>query len=134
MASFRTSLQVELIDPLAHKGQGLWRLLQPLVFEDNYGGVWTVPVDFESDFASVPRLPFVYAWAGNTAHAPSVLHDWAIRAGVTSREYADELFRQAMESIDMPAWRVGLMYRAVSAETRNIAARLNPWKCDDYPR
>lgn len=130
--SFRTPLQVELIDPLAHKGQGLWRLLQPLVYEDNYGAVWTVPADFESDFASVPRLPFIYAWAGNTAHGPSVLHDWAIRTGATSREYADELFRQAMESVNMPRWRIALMYQAVAAETRNIAARLTPWRRDDY--
>lgn len=129
--SFRTSLQVELIDPLAHKGQGLWRLLQPLVFEDTYGGVWTVPADFESDFASVPRIPFIFAWAGNTAHGPAVLHDWAIRTEACAREYADDLFRQAMESINMPHWRIALMYQAVAAETRNIACRLNPWKCND---
>jgi len=132
MASFRTSLQVELIDPLAHKGQGLWRLLHPLVFEDDYGAVWTAPVDFESDFASVPRLPFVYAWAGNSAHGPSVIHDWAIRTKACSREYADELFRQAMESIGMPKWRIAIMYQAVCAETRNIAARLNPWAREDF--
>ena len=119
MASFRTSLQVELIDPLAHKGQGTWRLMQPLLFEDDHGAVWIVPVDFETDFASVPRIPFIYAWTGNTAHAPATLHDWAIRTHACSREYADELFRQAMESIGMPKWRLGAMYRAVSAETRN---------------
>jgi len=123
MGSFRTSLQVELIDPLAHKGQGLWRLIQPLIFEDDAGTYWSVPADFETDFASVPRVPFVYAAVGNTAHAPSALHDWAIRSKVCPRPHADELFRQAMESIGMPRWRVGMMFRAVSAETRNLEQR-----------
>jgi hypothetical protein len=123
MGSFRTPLQVELVDPVANKGQGLWRLMQPLAFEDDYGVVWTVATDFLTDFASVPRLPFIYAWAGNTAHAPAALHDWAIRETVCPRAYADELFRQAMESIGMPKWRIGMMFRAVSAETRNIERR-----------
>jgi hypothetical protein len=123
MGSFRTSLQVELVDPIAHGGQGLWRVMQPLVFEDDAGLIWTVGADFMTDFASVPRLPFIYAWAGNTAHAPATLHDWAIRKMVCPRIYADELFKQAMESIGMPRWRVGMMFRAVSAETRNIERR-----------
>ena len=132
MAGFISSLQVELIDPVANKGQGVWRVMQPLLFEDDHNVLWTVDVDFTSDFASVPRLPFIYAWAGNTAHAPSVLHDWAIRTNACSREYADELFRQAMESIGMPKWRIALMYQAVSAETRNIAERLNPCNYNEF--
>lgn len=124
---FITRLRVELIDPLAHDGQGEWALLNDLVYRGKDGALWTVPTGFRTDFASVPRLPFAYAWAGNTAHAPSALHDWACRTGACPRPRADELFAEAMESIGMPPWRIGLMYRAVSGYTRALAARINPW-------
>jgi hypothetical protein len=124
---FLTPLRVELVDPLAHDGQGEWALLAPLMYEDKHGDMWTVPVGFATDFASVPRAPFAYWLYGNRAHAPAVLHDWACRTEVCPRERADELFLEAMESIGMKPSHVGAMYRAVAGHTRNLAARLNPW-------
>ncbi len=127
MIGFITRLRAELIDPLANDGQGEWELLSDLLYRSRDGALWTVPTGFLTDFASVPRLPFIYAWAGNTAHAPSALHDWAIRTDACSRQRADELYCEAMESIGMPPSRIGLMYRGVSGYTRLLAARLNPW-------
>lgn len=127
MIGFITRLRVELVDPLANAGQGEWELLSDLVYRSRDGRLWTVPTGFRTDFASVPRLPFAYAWAGNTAHGPAALHDWACRTMACPRPRADDLFAEAMESIGMPKWRIGLMYRAVSAYTRALAARINPW-------
>lgn len=126
-AGFHNRVRVELIDHLANDGQGEWELLAPLVFEDRDGTLWTVPAGFTTDFSSVPRLPVVYLRYGNRAHAPAVVHDWAIRTKACTREHADDLFLQAMESIGMADKHVGPMYRAVSAETRNIAVSANPW-------
>ena len=126
-AGFRTSLHVELVDHLANDGQGTWRLLQPLIYEDKHNAVWTVPSGATTDFASTPRVPFAYLLYGNRAHAAATLHDYLLVSQVCSREYADELFLEAMESIGMKPRHVGAMYRAVAAHTRNLAARLNPW-------
>lgn len=124
---FHNRLRAELIDHLANDGQGEWELLSALAFEDKDGTLWIVPAGFTTDFSSVPRLPIVYLRYGNRAHAPAAVHDWAIRTKACSREYADQLFLQAMESIEMEDKHSGPMFRAVSAETRNIAARDNPW-------
>ena len=127
---FLTDLDVRLIDPLAHSGRGEWMLLAPLIFKDDFDATWTVPAGFHSDGASVPRVPIAFWLDGCTAHAPAVLHDWAIRTQACSRGYADELFKQAMESLGMPPSRIRRMYNAVRAHTCNLAARANPWRED----
>lgn len=125
---FLSDLDVRLVDPLAHSGRGEWMLLAPLIFKDNSDVIWTVPTGFFTDFASVPRVPVAFWLTGCTAHAPAVLHDWAIRAEVCPREYADTLFLQAMESVDMPPTRVRRMYNAVRAYTEQLAKRSTPWE------
>jgi len=124
---FRTPLKVELIDPLAHDGQGEWALLAPLEYVTNAGVLYVVMPNFRTDFASVPRVPIAYLLTGNTAHAPAALHDWLIREHVVPREEADAIFREAMESIGMPPSRIRRMYNAVRAHTENLAKRANPW-------
>ena len=133
-AGFRTPLQVELVDHLANDGQGTWRLLQPLIYEDKHNAVWTVPSGATTDFASTPRVPFAYLLYGNRAHAAATLHDYLLVSQVCSREYADELFLEAMESVGIKPSIAGAMYRAVAGRTRQLAERLNPWHCDEYPR
>lgn len=128
---FTTPLRAELIDDLANKGAGEWRLLEPLVFVDERGLEYVVPAGFSTDFASVPRVPIAYWLTGNTAHRPAVLHDWLCRTAPVPRTVADQLFLEAMESVGMPRWRLGAMFRAVSTETRNIEARENPWGQED---
>lgn len=119
MSGFSTPLRVEQIDALANDGRGLWRLIDDLVYEARDGISWTVPAGFVTDYASVPRAPMAFWLTGDTAHAPAVLHDWAIRTRACPRPDADLLFLAAMEDIGMPEWRIGLMYRAVSAVTRS---------------
>ena len=124
---FTTPLRAELIDDVINEGQGEWALIDPLAYTDNKGNEYVVPAGFTSDYASVPRRPVAFLLAGCTAHRASVLHDWLIRTNYCPREQADELFREAMESVGVPPWRVGMMYRAVRAETENIANRPKPW-------
>lgn len=125
---FVTSLRVELIDHLTNDGQGTWLLMSPLKYVATNGIEYVIPEGFATDFASVPRIPLAYLLAGCTAHAPAVLHDWLIRSNYCKREEADLLFREAMESIDMPNWRINIMYNAVRGETQNIANRNLTWE------
>lgn len=83
---------------------------------DLAGRMFTVPVDFYTDFASVPRLlPIVYACLGDTAHEPAVIHDWLYYGGFVARETADLILLEAMTVWEMPAWRRRLIYWGVRA-------------------
>lgn len=59
-----------------------------------------VPVGFETDLASVPRVPFVYSFWGGKAHREGVLHDYLYRIDsfpVVSFSDANEVFFEAMK-------------------------------------
>lgn len=80
---------------------GAWQLTAPLVFESAHlDRIVTVPEGFETDFASVPRLPLAYWLFGNVADEAAVVHDFAYSCGLVSRKEADALFSEAMGSLD----------------------------------
>lgn len=99
-------------------GATTWRLLAPLIWTGTRGETFTVPVGFETDFATVPRfLHWLWLPYGPYTRA-AVLHDWLLhvlavglrdRAGhadhpappVTSRD-VDGIFRRAMEDLGVP--------------------------------
>lgn len=77
MSRFATCLEVSLIDENSNTGRGTWRVLVPLVYvSDLTNSTYTVPANFETDFATIPRLPLVFALFGDCAHRAAVLHDW----------------------------------------------------------
>jgi uncharacterized membrane protein len=67
--------------------------------------MFTVPVGFFTDFASVPRLGIVYAMLGDRAHQPAVVHDWLYYAAITTREMADDVLMEAMTALALPWWQ-----------------------------
>ena len=96
---FPTTLDVRF----HHDAHGVrWELLAPFVVivnpnEDDQNIV-RVAEGYITDFASVPRLPFVYLAYANKAHLAALLHDWLYSEGGTEadREYADCVFLQGM--------------------------------------
>jgi len=122
-AQFLSPLRVEQID------EDDWKLLAPLRY---YSALLdrevVVPAGFVTDFASVPRLPFIYWFTGNTAQAAAVIHDWFYRTGTESisREMADRLLAEAMQALGYWRVRVWFMWAGVrvggywSYETRSI--------------
>ena len=96
MAKFLTELDAKLIDD-----DGIWELDAPLVYESDllYCTV-TVPKGFQTDFASVPRIPVVYMFFGDKAHRESVLHDYLYRidsSPTVSYNKANGVFYEAMK-------------------------------------
>lgn len=88
-----------------------WRLLRPLVYYSHrLQRSIAVPEGFETDFASVPRLPFVYWLAGGKATKAAVVHDYLYRKSGVSRADADAIFAEAMQASGQPGWRRGLMW------------------------
>jgi hypothetical protein len=97
MSEFLTELDVRLKDD-----DRVWVLDAPLVYQSNIlsGFKITVPAGFETDFASVPRVPIAYELFGDKAHRESVVHDWLYRIDsipVVSKKTADAVFLEAMK-------------------------------------
>lgn len=91
-------------------GRPVHRLTRDLVWVNGPKSV-IIPEGFETDLASVPRLPIVYTIWGNRAHREAVLHDYLYRIGAVvfevfgegrainqkvSKDDADWYFREAM--------------------------------------
>ena len=110
---FVSTLRLEDIGPW--RGRTVYRLLEPLIY-DSGEQVITVPAGFETDLASVPRLPIVYLEWGDRAHREAVLHDYLYSIEAVPelpREECDKLFRQAMISRGNPWWIYQPMYWGV---------------------
>lgn len=90
---------------------GVWLLLSPL----RYGDI-VIPEGFYTDFASVPRVPFVFEAWGDRAHREATLHDYLYRIDsipVVSRAEADRIFLEAMLSTGKPTRIAYPMYWGV---------------------
>lgn len=104
---FESRLRVEKIN--SH-----WRLIEQLAYDSAVlSARVVVPAGFETDFASVPRLPFAFWLAGDTAHLAAVVHDFLYTIQLCSRVEADRVFYEAMTLTGVPLWRRSLMYAAV---------------------
>jgi hypothetical protein len=94
----------------------IWILHTPFEFVcQRHGDEYrvTVPANFVTDFASIPRILWpiaprwgVYGWA-------AVIHDFLYwDQGITRRE-ADDIFLSAMNKSEVPLWQRETIYRAV---------------------
>lgn len=95
MAQFLSELDVKL-----KENDRCWTLGTPLVYQSDLLGKITVPSGFETDFASVPRVPVFFTLFGDRAHREAVLHDYLYRCDsspVVERSQADNVFLEAMK-------------------------------------
>jgi hypothetical protein len=94
MSKFNNTLKVECLK------DRVVRLLEPFEYQsDLLGCTVVVPLDFYSDFASVPRLPVVFTLWGDRAYYESVIHDYLYAIDsvpVVSEHDANLVFKEAM--------------------------------------
>ncbi len=99
---FVSELHVEL----KPDSDGTWILTMDLVYRSkSLGAEITVPAGFETDFASVPRIPIIYGAWGDRAHREAVLHDYLYRKNALpalSFNKCNSVFLEAMESRGVP--------------------------------
>lgn len=104
MSQFITELCCHLKDD-----DCVWVLDKPLGYYSSLlKCLVTVPTGFETDLASVPRLPFIFTLWGGRAHREGVLHDYLYRIDAkpeTARGTADSVFKEAMSLRGKP-WYV----------------------------
>lgn len=111
MSRFLTRLALRAADD---KDDGQWIVDEPLVYESDVArALVTVPAGFQTDLASVPRLPIVYWLTGATSNAAAVVHDYLYSTRLVPREVADAVLREASAVTGVPAWRRGMMWAAV---------------------
>lgn len=96
MSEFKTELDIKLI-----KDDKVWWVDSPLVYQsDLLNATITVPKGFQTDLASVPRVPIAYIAFGGRAHRESVIHDYLFRIDscpVVTFMQANKTFLEAMK-------------------------------------
>lgn len=95
------------------RSDGRWVLRRDFYFESRRIGRIVVPVGFDTDFASVPRVPIVFWLTGDTSKKAAVIHDWLYRSQSVSRFMADLVLFEA--SSNEPFWRRSVMWLGVRA-------------------
>jgi hypothetical protein len=128
-SGFQTSLDVRLKDG----SDGIWIVDSPLKYWSEFLNCLIVvppwfetkepdpegePSFFETDFASVPRVPFAYSLWGDRAHREAVLHDYLYRfdsVPVVTYSQANDVFLEAMKSTGKPWYISYPMYAGVVA-------------------
>lgn len=91
-----------------------WMLTAPLVYWPA-GAVAAIQVaaGTVTDFASVPRLPLVFALFGDRAHAAAALHDDLYTGAKLSRARCDELLRESAIAAGLSRWRAWCIWAGV---------------------
>lgn len=99
MARFLSDLVVTEIAGDSDKGR--WRLEAPLIYwSDIADRVIYVPRGTVTDFASIPRLPFIFWVLGDRYRKPAVVHDYAYDMHFVTRATADAILREACRAVD----------------------------------
>ncbi len=115
MSNARTfsPLIVELVQV---NGKSRGRIHRPLVYRSSEGGKYVVPVDYLTDFASIPRLLWSFLPPMGSYTKAAVIHDHAVemqRAKGEPRKPVDVLFYNAMRDEGTPRALASLIYYAV---------------------
>ena len=111
MGKFTTDLDLRWLH--TENGVLYWKLLSDLIYISDNNERFIIPVGFETDGATVPRIfwpIFPPMWKYSKA---AVLHDYLIVSGIKSFPEANELFREAMRSLHVNGTQEWIMYKAV---------------------
>ena len=110
--TFQNTMLTELKDG----SDSIWIFYRPLVFVSKKYGTIEIPIGFETDFSSVPRVPIAYQLWGSRNHREGALHDAVFRADhplQLSFNACNMLFLEAMESRGVSWWIRYPMYLGV---------------------
>lgn len=105
-------------DPATPPGAPDWRIL-------------IVPAGFETDLASVPRLPGAYLLFAGRARRSAILHDWLYDQR-HPRAWADAVFRAAMAAENVAPLTRWAMWAGVRLGGAGIYAERATTESDPY--
>jgi len=98
-----------------------WQLLAALTFirgDDNDNEAITAPAGFVTDYASTPQCVWCLLPKSGEYDAAAVIHDFlykthCIQGQPIDRADADDVFREAMDSLGVSWWQAATMFRMV---------------------
>lgn len=116
MSRFEALLSVEKVQV---RPKAIWKLNRDLVYHSDMAGMIVVPAGYNTDFASVPRMPFAYLAVGGKADEASVIHDFLyttqmLGGELIERGFADMVFEEAVKALGYSAVTSSLLYTGVS--------------------
>ena len=111
MSQFTTPLRFEDID-----GR-LFKILEPFIYHVGCvesQEIITVPKDFITDFASIPRLFYTLVGPPTGRYGKAaVIHDFLYHTQVYTRARSDSIFLEAMKVLRVPWYKRYTMYLTV---------------------
>lgn len=91
-----------------------WRLVTAFDYKPKYGAVITVPANFHTDFASVPRMLWVWLPPTGQYGKAAVIHDFLYTSPARrTRAECDALFVEAMTDLGVAPLRRKVMWLGV---------------------
>ena len=92
---------------------GLWYLVNDLIYQTKAGEVITVPSGFDTDLASIPQIFHSIIPVNGRHRSPAIIHDYLYVIQDRTRSEADAIFLEAMESVGVRWTQRYTMYWAV---------------------
>ena len=93
----------------------LWKTYREFVYETDAGDIITIPEGFITDFASIPRVFWIFLPPDGIYTGAAVLHDYLYNTKRFKRNICDKLFLEAMKALDVKKYIRNIMYCAVRA-------------------
>lgn len=96
----------------------IWFLTKPIRWFPNPGQeqkfkAVEVPIGFVTDFASIPRIFWSLLRPDGEYTYPAILHDYLYWTQIHPRDFADEIFKIAMEDFKIDHSKIITIYRTV---------------------
>jgi hypothetical protein len=92
---------------------GLWYLVNDLIYQTKAGEIITVPSGFDTDLASIPQIFHSIIPVNGRHRSPAIIHDYLYVIQDRTRSEADAIFLEAMESVGVRWTQRYAMYWAV---------------------
>lgn len=110
MSQFTTNFKGELI------GKNIWKNLEK--FEYHVGEypskeIITVPIDYITDFASVPRLFWSIISPIDRHAKAAVVHDYLYDVRCYTRKRSDEIFLECLNVLNIKPWKKYCLFYGV---------------------
>lgn len=119
MSEFKTPLDVRMLPEMDDQN---WMLLDPLIYKSDIMGLITVPEGFITNFVSFEPLK-------NIGQRPATVHDYLYSCSDVDREMADNVLREALESVGISQMLANAMFFAV----RNFGSTFKKTAENEYP-
>ena len=128
MSEFLDNLDMRLIDDYDSRPQ--FSLLAPFRYQSDFAKTtFTVPQDFSTDGASIPQIAM--SFTGYPGMRAAVVHDYLVtNPEVIVREYADQVFHEALLVCGVNPATAQLMYSAVAGYTQQLRKQASAGNMD----